>query len=498
MRRLGPAIERHCMGDSAVDVAAVDVAAVDVAAVDVAAVRAAFGEAMDAWQRVWPFGLGPVMRGAGRARIAFWPGRPGSAARQMRKALRTRDESLLDPGQLAGKSVAVKDLHALERLLFDVPRNAYTCGLAGAIARYQSNLAEEIVHEWTKEDGFRQAVIAAGAASDEYADDAEAARDMMRVLSESLDAIIAQKLEAPLGESVAKAKPKRAESWRSERSMRNIVANIASIRALVETSGGFADLVTAHGESELADSLRSGFADAESKARAVVEPLRDAVSVPGHGRTRWPVVVGILRAMAAATNPASCRASNPPTHSSSRPFSSLIAANSSCISALNCARVFQSVLPPSGVIVQMGPVLDGVADHMAHYGEDEAFRPADRVPVDVAAALRSARAEVLICYLPVGSEQAIRHYARACLEAGVAMVNCVPVFLASDTVWADRFRSAGLPIIGDDIKSQVGATIVHRMLGRLFADRGMKLDRTYQLNTGGNTDFLNMLERARL
>ena len=164
----------------------------------------------------------------------------------------------------------------------------------------------------------------------------------------------------------------------------------------------------------------------------------------------------------------------------------------------NCARVFQSVLPPSGVTVQMGPVLDGVADHMAHYGEDEAFRPADKAPVDVAAALRSARAEVLICYLPVGSEQAVRHYARACIEAGVAMVNCVPVFLASDTVWADRFRSAGLPIIGDDIKSQVGATIVHRMLGRLFADRGVKLDRTYQLNTGGNTDFLNMLERARL
>ena len=164
----------------------------------------------------------------------------------------------------------------------------------------------------------------------------------------------------------------------------------------------------------------------------------------------------------------------------------------------NCARVFQSVLPPSGVTVEMGPVLDGVADHMAHYGEDEAFRPADEAPVDVAVALRSARAEVLICYLPVGSEQAIRHYARACLEAGVAMVNCVPVFLASDTVWADRFRSAGLPIIGDDIKSQVGATIVHRMLGRLFADRGVKLDRTYQLNTGGNTDFLNMLERARL
>ena len=164
----------------------------------------------------------------------------------------------------------------------------------------------------------------------------------------------------------------------------------------------------------------------------------------------------------------------------------------------NCARVFQSVLPPSGVIVQMGPVLDGVAEHMARYGEDEAFRPGDELPVDVAAALRSAGAEVLICYLPVGSELAVRHYAQACLDAGVAMVNCVPVFLASDPEWANRFRAANLPIVGDDIKSQVGATIVHRMLGRLFADRGVKLDRTYQLNTGGNTDFLNMLERARL
>ena len=164
----------------------------------------------------------------------------------------------------------------------------------------------------------------------------------------------------------------------------------------------------------------------------------------------------------------------------------------------NCTRVFQSVLPPSGVTVQMGPVLDGVAEHMEHYGEDEAFRPADESPVDVAAMLRESRAEVLVCYLPVGSERAVRHYARACLEAGVAMVNCVPVFLASDAEWANRFRAAGLPIIGDDIKSQVGATIVHRTLGRLFADRGIKLDRTYQLNTGGNTDFLNMLERARL
>ena len=166
--------------------------------------------------------------------------------------------------------------------------------------------------------------------------------------------------------------------------------------------------------------------------------------------------------------------------------------------APNCARVFQPVLPAGGVTVHMGPVLDGVAGHMGDYPEDEAFRPADEAPVDVTAALRSAGAEVLICYLPVGSEQAVRHYARACLDAGVALVNCVPVFLASDVEWGERFRAAGLPIIGDDIKSQVGATIVHRTLCRLFADRGVKLDRTYQLNTGGNTDFLNMLERARL
>ena len=105
---------------------------------------------------------------------------------------------------------------------------------------------------------------------------------------------------------------------------------------------------------------------------------------------------------------------------------------------------------------------------------------------------------MLLCYLPVGSEQAVKHYAQACLEAGVGMVNCVPVFLASDPEWAQKFRDAGLPIVGDDIKSQVGATIVHRSLARLFADRGVALDRTYQLNTAGNTDFLNMLERKRL
>ena len=164
----------------------------------------------------------------------------------------------------------------------------------------------------------------------------------------------------------------------------------------------------------------------------------------------------------------------------------------------NCTKVFQSVLPVSDVVVQMGPILDGVAPHMADYPDDEAFRPSDEEPVDVVQVLRDASAEVLVCYMPVGSEEAVRHYARACLEAGVAMVNCVPVFISSNAEWAEKFRDAGLPIIGDDIKSQVGATIVHRTLARLFGDRGVPLDRTYQLNTGGNTDFLNMKALDRL
>ena len=164
----------------------------------------------------------------------------------------------------------------------------------------------------------------------------------------------------------------------------------------------------------------------------------------------------------------------------------------------NCTRVFQAQLPKSGVVVQMGPVLDGLAPHMDEYPEDESFRVASAEPVDVAAVLKESGAEVLICYLPVGSEKAVEHYARACLKARVGLVNCVPVFIASDAAWAEKFRAAGLPLIGDDIKSQVGATIVHRALARLFASRGVQVLRTYQLNTGGNTDFLNMLERRRL
>jgi myo-inositol-1-phosphate synthase len=146
-----------------------------------------------------------------------------------------------------------------------------------------------------------------------------------------------------------------------------------------------------------------------------------------------------------------------------------------------------------GVQVQRGPTFDGLGEFYRDTVEES---PAE--PVDVAQALRDSGADVLVSYLPVGSEDAQRHYASACLESEVGFVNAIPVFIASDPEWAKRFEDAGVPIVGDDIKSQVGATIVHRILTRLFEDRGVELDHTYQLNFGGNMDFKNMLERKRL
>lgn len=167
--------------------------------------------------------------------------------------------------------------------------------------------------------------------------------------------------------------------------------------------------------------------------------------------------------------------------------------------APNCAaRFWDGPVPGGETLVAMGPVADGVAAHMEDYDESMAIRCADATPVDVAAHLRAARVDVLVSFLPVGSDQASGLYAAACLEAGCAMVNCVPSFIASDPQWGERFRAAGLPIVGDDVKSQVGATIIHRALARLIDDRGVQLRHTYQLNTGGNTDFLNMLARDRL
>ena len=167
----------------------------------------------------------------------------------------------------------------------------------------------------------------------------------------------------------------------------------------------------------------------------------------------------------------------------------------------NCTAVFAPNVGPTGTIVKMGKKLDGVADHMADFKDDRTFLVADAAEPsreDVIAELKASGADVLMNYLPVGSQEATEFYAECAIEAGVAFVNNIPVFIASNPVWAKKFEDAGVAIIGDDIKAQLGATIVHRVLTDLFAKRGVKLDRTYQLNTGGNTDFLNMSNHRRL
>ncbi len=150
-------------------------------------------------------------------------------------------------------------------------------------------------------------------------------------------------------------------------------------------------------------------------------------------------------------------------------------------------------VPPLGVTVQRGHTLDGLGKYYL-----ETIGESDEEPVDVVAALRAAEVDVLICYLPVGSEDAAKFYAQCAIDAGVAFVNALPVFIAGTPEWAKKFEDAGVPIVGDDIKSQVGATITHRVLAKLFEDRGVELQRTMQLNVGGNMDFMNMLERDRL
>ncbi|NQU37550.1 MAG: inositol-3-phosphate synthase, partial [Actinobacteria bacterium] len=150
-------------------------------------------------------------------------------------------------------------------------------------------------------------------------------------------------------------------------------------------------------------------------------------------------------------------------------------------------------VPPSGVTVQRGHTLDGLGKYYR-----EMVTESEQEPVDVVAALKAAEVDVLVCYLPVGSEAAAKYYAQCAIDAKVAFVNALPVFIAGTPEWAQKFTDAGVPIVGDDIKSQVGATITHRVLAKLFEDRGVTVDRTYQLNVGGNMDFMNMLERERL
>ncbi len=169
--------------------------------------------------------------------------------------------------------------------------------------------------------------------------------------------------------------------------------------------------------------------------------------------------------------------------------------------APNNTKVFYNKFRYDKVRVAMGNVLDGVAEHMKNYPEHQRFVVAERpsaTAAQIEKLLRDSGAEILMNYCPVGSQRASEFYAECCLKTGASLINCIPVFLVSDPGWGQRFREAGIPCVGDDVKAQIGATIVHRVLARLFQQRGAKIDATYQLNTGGNTDFLNMLNRARL
>lgn len=164
----------------------------------------------------------------------------------------------------------------------------------------------------------------------------------------------------------------------------------------------------------------------------------------------------------------------------------------------NCTKVFVNEMESSSVIVKRGRLHDGMASHMEAYPADRRFLLSEQAECDVVSELKNSGAQILLNFLPVGSVKATEYYAESALQAGVAFINCIPVFIASDPSWVARFASAGLPVIGDDIKSQLGATIIHRMLTRLCEERGVRVDRTYQLNVGGNTDFLNMLNRDRV
>ncbi len=180
-----------------------------------------------------------------------------------------------------------------------------------------------------------------------------------------------------------------------------------------------------------------------------------------------------------------------------KPLSEAIFAAPNCTKRIT-GSAFNKKDKEKDPIVKMGHLLDGFSAHMEDYPEEKRFIPARRKPAGIANVLKKTGARILINYLPVGSEQAVRFYAGEALKADAGFINCMPVFIASNEEWAGRFEEKGLPIIGDDIKSQIGATIIHRTLAKLFEDRGVKLDRTYQLNVGGNTDFLNMLNGNRL
>jgi predicted lipoprotein len=261
-------------------------AAPDAAAL--AGAKDAFGRAMDAWQRAQPIALGPVTWDGRAARIEFWPDKSGTAARQLRQALQDQDPALVAAGGLEGKSVALQNLATYERLLYERgdriaaggagDEDRYACALMAAIARFQAGLSAEILADWTAPDGYREAVLSAAAGNEHYAAADEPALELLKSISGALDLAIQVKLERPLGKFIDQARPKRAESWRSGRSLDDIAANLETVRQLYAVPGGFGDLLAAAGAGPLDIGLRKQFVQAVETARSIGLPLSQAVT----------------------------------------------------------------------------------------------------------------------------------------------------------------------------------------------------------------------------
>lgn len=245
--------------------------------------REAFHTAMHTWQMAQPITFGPITGNGRAARIEFWPDKNGVAERQVRRALQTQDPALVADGGIAGKSVALQNLSTYERIVFDdgthaaTPEGRYACALAAQIARFQSRLAAEILDDWTRPGGFREVVLGAAGGNAHYTGADQAATDFLKSLTGTLDIAIQLKLERPLGRDIDGARPMLAESWRSERSLDNIAANLETAQALYETAGSFGDLLSAAGAEALDIGLRQSFTDAIEMVRGIGVPLHTAV-----------------------------------------------------------------------------------------------------------------------------------------------------------------------------------------------------------------------------
>ena len=259
--------------------------------------KIAFKMAMDAWQRAQPISFGPIVAFGRAARVQFWPDKGGTGTRQVRRALKARNPDLIEKGGLRGRSVALQNIGTYERLLYGQgdeiastarsERAAYACALAAAIASFQAELSAQMLDEWLRANGFRDAVKTAANGNHHFAGADEVATAYLKSLAGTLDAAIRLKLDRPLGASIDKARPKRTESWRSERSLENIRANLDTAFAFFSVSGGFADVLKANGHEAIAAEVRKSFETAQATAKSIDRPLHAAIA---HAEARQQVV----------------------------------------------------------------------------------------------------------------------------------------------------------------------------------------------------------------